>query len=300
MTSLIYSIKKDNSNTLKITYIENRIINDPDISYFSFKNIVITNNTSDTIDQLTINFYNNFTSRKYNDIVDTMVAIIFNNISIIDFELRNSKNSTINPSLIHDMYSGYSIGSLWVNTISGDMYMCQDNAIDGAVWKLALDQGPTGPIGPTGPTGPIGPTGPTGPAASGPVGKVIQSVFTDLSIDKTTTSTIFVDLLSTTITTTTVNGMILINASFSIAHAYNNDIYIRLLVDNVAKKGSIALPGNNGTTTLSAGIVHRQTVSVGSHTIKLQWKSAGGNIYCRPISRPEGEHCAVSILELTP
>ncbi len=47
---------------------------------------------------------------------------------------RNNTSATTDPSAIHDSTSGYSVGSLWINTTTSRVHICQSNLASQAVW----------------------------------------------------------------------------------------------------------------------------------------------------------------------
>lgn len=44
-----------------------------------------------------------------------------------------------NPTKTNDSATGYSIGSIWVNTTNSTSFLCVDNTVSNAVWKPASD-----------------------------------------------------------------------------------------------------------------------------------------------------------------
>jgi cytoskeletal protein CcmA (bactofilin family) len=51
---------------------------------------------------------------------------------------RNNVSAVTNPTAASDGTAGYAAGSLWVNTLSGRVYLCVANAAGAAVWVEAL------------------------------------------------------------------------------------------------------------------------------------------------------------------
>jgi len=131
--------------------------------------------------------------------------------------------------------------------------------------------------------------------------RLVQTAFTELTSDTTTTSTSFVDLLTITVTTG-ANAVIL---HFSVA-ANNSSIfaqhqqYFRLLVDGAATRGC-SMRSVNTNHAASGGIVYKTSVlTAGSHTFKIQWRtnSALATAQIRPASEPT-EHASLILEEVT-
>ena len=108
------------------------------------------------------------------------------------------------------------------------------------------------------------------------VGKVVLS-----SGNISNTSTSFVDVTGASITITTGANPIYIGACFSVRN--NNvdyDTSFNFTIDGALQMGNLGVIQDQGSSTSAWSLCspHVQSValSAGSHTIKLQWKVAGG------------------------
>lgn len=123
----------------------------------------------------------------------------------------------------------------------------------------------------------------------------VQSQSTELSVDTTTTSGTFVDLLTVTIEST--GGDILCSVSSGASNSgANNGIYFRVTLDGVAGRGAASRYIN--LPSVAVAIQDRFTsVPPGSHTVKLQWRVDGGTGRIRPATVPDAEHATLRIIE---
>lgn len=169
------------------------------------------------------------------------------------------------------------------------------------------ERGPPGATGPQGPAGQIiwlpGEDGNIdevliGVPSSFGTGLVTQNNFTEISADTTTTSATYVDLLSATVQVT--SGVLLIHFSAAISNSgANNNMVWQLLVDGAATRGG---GGRNGATStqIQYALIYKKTgLSVGSHTVKIQWSTpGGGTMQCRPVTTVN-EHASLLVQEVS-
>lgn len=47
-------------------------------------------------------------------------------------------SATTNPTVNDDANDGYSLGSQWLNTVTGGMFVCTSAAVGAAVWKRTI------------------------------------------------------------------------------------------------------------------------------------------------------------------
>lgn len=124
-----------------------------------------------------------------------------------------------------------------------------------------------------------------------------NSDFAEATVDTTETSSTFVDLLTTTITTGASD--ILINASVSSSNASNNKVHdFRILIDAVVQRGFSSSHGSASLNGQGSGIVLRRSVTAATHTIKLQWQVSSGTAQIRPVAAPDSEHASLYVEEL--
>jgi hypothetical protein len=137
-------------------------------------------------------------------------------------------------------------------------------------------------------------TGPTGSGAT-----VLQSAFGEVTVDTSTTSNVFVDLITVPITTT---GAILFLASSFAASPTGAAVAadFRLTLDGVPLRGA-GLFMNTGQPE-SGAIDYRATgLAPGAHTVKLQWRSNSAllGVQIRPVTAPNTEHASLYVQEQT-
>jgi hypothetical protein len=102
----------------------------------------------------------------------------------------------------------------------------------------------------------------------------VQTVSTEISTDTTTTSTSYVNLLSTTINTEGPNLLIFTSVSASTTTS-RTLINFQILVDSVVKRG-FAFAQVAGISAMGS-LVYKISLTPGSHTIALQWKVASAD-----------------------
>jgi hypothetical protein len=127
---------------------------------------------------------------------------------------------------------------------------------------------------------------------------LLQTAFSEITADTTTTSASFVDLLTVTLTTGANSLLIMAAANISNASA-NVNVQVRVTLDGVAQRGSLTRsPSASGCQAVA--ITLKRTVSAGSHTIKVQWLTASSTAQCRPITAAvDKEHASLLVQEVT-
>ena len=161
--------------------------------------------------------------------------------------------------------------------------------------------GPTGVTGATGRTGPTGATGRTGPTGSAGGAGLIQTAFSEVTADVTTTSSVFVDVpgLTNTITTTAGSNLYAINTfSPSTSSLIGQTIDFRIVIDGVPIRASESTVGLLNVAAAQAGALKiRANLAPGVHTIKVQWRTSGGTARIRPVTAPNSEHASLIVME---
>ena len=134
------------------------------------------------------------------------------------------------------------------------------------------------------------------PAASG--GNYRQSVFAKISIDTTTTSTTWVDLISQAVTIT-ASGILIIHLTAAVSNsAVNKSVQFRVTVDGVSQ-GGFGIELKSAGVSCSGAIVVRVTgLSTGTHTIKARWQTSSGTAQIRPVGAPDTESANLLIEEV--
>ena len=130
---------------------------------------------------------------------------------------------------------------------------------------------------------------------------VIQTQFTEISSDTTTTSTTFTDLMSLNISTTGASYLLVdFSASHSVTSANSGATY-QLQVDGTPIRGcaSGAGTGAQNSPGFCAGFVYKSGIlSSGSHTVLIRWRVNAGTGQIRPATQDD-EHASLLVAEIT-
>lgn len=124
----------------------------------------------------------------------------------------------------------------------------------------------------------------------------IQGKAAAIAVDTTTASIGWTDLLSVSIVTGANNLELMFTVGVSTGDKAG-DAYFRFTVDAVAKHGV----GLGGVVDMnSAALSWRGAVTATAHTVKVQWRSPGGDtIRIRPVTAPDTEHAQLLVREVT-
>lgn len=127
---------------------------------------------------------------------------------------------------------------------------------------------------------------------------MLQTVFAEISANTTTTSAVFVDLISQVVTTTGGDLLIYFTVSAS-ANTNGRDIAFRVTVDGISKRGT-QIYAKDGGHSSSASIITKVTgLAATSHTVKIQWQTSGGTAQILPVTNVDIEHASLLIKEVT-
>jgi hypothetical protein len=138
--NLLSCTEKEELNTIIANHIpiddnntETKITNDLNLMNNNINNLKYPVNENDAankgyVDQSSDNVYN--LSKQYTDRLNQESG---NN--------KNNYNSTTKPTKLDDIIAGYSVGSEWLNTITGKCYICTDNTEIKAIWTEITSQG---------------------------------------------------------------------------------------------------------------------------------------------------------------
>lgn len=128
---------------------------------------------------------------------------------------------------------------------------------------------------------------------------LLQTTFQEVTVDTTTTSTTFVDLLTQSITTQAGTAL-LIHASTSASNTgVNQSVRFRVTIDGTAVRGWENVKTGAGQTA-GGGFVYRKTgLSAAAHTIKVQWLVGGSTGQVRPNTAAiDTEHASLMCQEV--
>jgi hypothetical protein len=105
--------------------------------------------------------------------------------------------------------------------------------------------------------------------------QVIQTQYSALAVDTSTTSTSFVDLMSLTLATDSNRTITYFSAAGNNATSATA-LRFQLLIDGVVTRGCntrCVSSGNGGTVSL---VYYSSVLTPGSHTFKIQWSVSAG------------------------
>jgi len=131
--------------------------------------------------------------------------------------------------------------------------------------------------------------------------KLRQTLTTEITVDTTTASAVFVAFLSQVITIA-AGSKVMIWFSFGGSNSTNNNgLAFRIQIDGVTKRGTAASTISPAGATESGGIVQEISgLAVGVRTVTVQWRAtSGGTAQVRPVTVPDFEHATLVIAEVT-
>lgn len=125
-----------------------------------------------------------------------------------------------------------------------------------------------------------------------------QSAMAEVSVDTTSTSATWADLLTLNITTNAGYLLLQASAGFSCSNGSQRQMGMRLVVDGTPLR-AVSVASDQTALAKSLALVHRVAVSSGAHTVKVQWIVGNGyTIRCRPVANPDSEHCVLTVQEV--
>jgi hypothetical protein len=128
--------------------------------------------------------------------------------------------------------------------------------------------------------------------------RLIQTASTELTVDTSTTSTTYVDLMSVTITTGT-NSVIIQFSSSCTTNVSGDWCEFQLLIDGVITRGLAIWTDTAGVADSGALVYKSSVLSAGSHTFNIQWHvGTAGTAQIRPVTTVL-EHATLYVEEVT-
>lgn len=98
----------------------------------------VASGTQITDVQSTINDHETRVTQNETDIATNTAAIASNasDISTLQSSLpQHNFSATVAPTVSNDVTGGYSVGSMWFDTVAVFFYLCVDNSSGAAVWQ---------------------------------------------------------------------------------------------------------------------------------------------------------------------
>ena len=128
--------------------------------------------------------------------------------------------------------------------------------------------------------------------------QLLQTAEARITVDTTNSTAGWQTLL--TVTMVTGANPLLISAVGSISQsAFANVMNTRITVDGASYGGcTIKCQANNQGSPFALK-VKTAALTAGSHTILVQWQTAGGTQQCRPVANPDAESASLVIEEVT-
>ncbi len=116
-----------------------------------------------------------------------------------------------------------------------------------------------------------------------------------MTVDTTTNSATFVDLL--TLNITIGNNPLIVKCAGAVSN--NNNMNVRLTLDGASEGGSQIRSVAVSNVVIGFSVFAKTVaVAAGSHVVKLQWKSDGSTtMQCRPLTNIDGERAALLVQE---
>lgn len=134
--------------------------------------------------------------------------------------------------------------------------------------------------------------GPTGSGA------VVQTTFAELTVDTSPAPVAFNTLLSQALTLNAGTKLVIrFDASMS-ATSNNRDVFFRVLIDGVVKRGVGARLANTGSAESVALSYVQSGLLAGAHTVVIQWRAPAGTVQIRPVAAPDAEHASLICQEV--
>lgn len=129
-------------------------------------------------------------------------------------------------------------------------------------------------------------------------GGLIQTVSAKLAVDISTTSTSFVDMLTLNMSTQTANSTLKITSCGAYMNTNNGKVTaIRLVLDGASLGGHQVYCTNAASANPFSFSAVVTGVTIGAHTVKIQWQTAANTIQCRPASIGGDLESAVLIVQ---
>jgi len=128
--------------------------------------------------------------------------------------------------------------------------------------------------------------------------ELVQSAMFDRSVNASTTSTTFVNLLVGSVIMQP-SGVLLINASGSISNSVSGaTMFTRLVVDGVTFRGCAVRPIVAGVAGSFDFAFRVPGLGAGARSVAVQWRTNVGTARCRPALAPDSEHCSIVVQEV--
>jgi hypothetical protein len=128
--------------------------------------------------------------------------------------------------------------------------------------------------------------------------QIVQSQYTVLGVDSTTTSTTFVDLMSTTVNTSANTCVVYFTASGDNSTTSVNS-YFQLLIDGTPLRGTkYRNTANSGAGHSCILVCETPMLTAGAHVFKIQWLAQSGTSRIRPLTIAT-DHASLLIEEVT-
>lgn len=124
-----------------------------------------------------------------------------------------------------------------------------------------------------------------------------SSAFVEVTADKSISPSSWGTLLSTSLTMNYTGHGILVNFSGCLANTMSNKaVFIRLVIDSSVKRSECFVSNGANYAQPVTYVWKESSLSVGLHTITMEWRVDAGSGQCRPVTYPDQE-CAMLLVE---
>lgn len=130
---------------------------------------------------------------------------------------------------------------------------------------------------------------------------VLQTDFTEVTVNTTTTSASFPGstLLTTTITKKLAASDLIVHFSAGASNTNNGrQAFFRVVVDGVTQRGVGVDCTNSGIAQSASIVVRTSGVAAGSRVIAIQWYVSANTGQVRPVAAPDSEHASLLVEEV--
>ncbi len=130
---------------------------------------------------------------------------------------------------------------------------------------------------------------------------VLQTDFTEVAVNTTTTSVAFPGstLLTTTITKKLAASDLIVHFSAGTSNTNNGrQMFFRVVVDGVTQRGTAVDCPNSGIAQSASIVVKTSGVAAGSRIIAIQWYVSANTGQVRPVAAPDSEHASMLVEEV--
>jgi hypothetical protein len=137
------------------------------------------------------------------------------------------------------------------------------------------------------------------PSGPGTGANYLQTQFTKLLVNTTTTSSTFVDLITVLVTIQAGSSLQISFAETNSSSSASATTFFRVTVDAIVMQGAATRsPGGGDPQGVSIND-YITGLAAGVHTVKVQWRTNSGTSRIRPVASPDAESASILINEVS-